>query len=174
MITKYNKKDVDKFLKESNGIEGVFTVQALKDAIKAWDYLKMKSFLTPEVILGVHHILMKNLNPDIAGFWRNCDVWIGGQKKKFVSVQLIEKDIEHWISLITYPKIQKELDPDKYTRHMHVLFEGIHPFIDGNGRTGRLIYLWHRMQLGLPIHIIHADIEEGRKEQWEYYQWFRN
>lgn len=32
---------------------------------------------------------------------------------------------------------------------MHVAFEKLHPFMDGNGRTGRALWAWHMKQLGL-------------------------
>lgn len=46
-------------------------------------------------------------------------------------------------------------------------FEKIHPFEDGNGRVGRMLYNINRLNAGLDLHIIH----EG-KEQIEYYKWF--
>jgi hypothetical protein len=51
----------------------------------------------------------------------------------------------------------------------HVAFETIHPFVDGNGRIGRILMNWQRLQEGLPILIIH----EG-PEQMEYYKWFKS
>ena len=170
---KYKTEDIEKFLKESNAIEQEFSVIALKDALKAWDYLKTKSFLTLEVILGVHHLLARHIDPDIAGQWRNCDVWIGGHKKTFVSVQLIEEDIASAISSMEMNDKLPTDDLEEFTKQSHIEFEEIHPFQDGNGRTGRLIYLWHRMKLGLPIHIIHADWDKGGNEQKNYYSWFK-
>lgn len=60
----------------------------------------------------------------------------------------------------------KEVD-SAHAKLVHVEFEDLHPFPDGNGRTGRILYNWHRIQLGLPVHVIH----EG-DEQYDYYQWF--
>ena len=55
------------------------------------------------------------------------------------------------------------------TKMIHVIFEKIHPFRDGNGRVGRILYNIHRLLVGLPIHIIHEGVE-----QMEYYKWFEN
>jgi len=57
---------------------------------------------------------------------------------------------------------------EERSKQIHVAFEDIHPFVDGNGRVGRILYNIHRIKLGLPIHIIH----EG-EEQKEYYKWFK-
>jgi Fic family protein len=51
-------------------------------------------------------------------------------------------------------------------KEAHIEFEYIHPFVDGNGRVGRMVYNAHRLLLGQPIHII----EESEKN--EYYKWF--
>jgi len=174
-----NKKTKDKaiieFLKESNAIEDVHGEDALVDAYKAWSYLSDKSFLTPEVIMGGHHFLMANLRPDIAGFWRNCDVWIGGHKKKFISVQLIEDEVRQFCEALNLkaPLLAPKDYAEETTKQLHIRFEDIHPFEDGNGRIGRMIYLWHRLKLGLPVHIIHADWPKVDGEQKRYYDWFK-
>jgi Fic family protein len=171
---KYTQKEVDIFLKESNKIEREDSKVAFEDAQKAWDYLKTKEFLTPEIILGTHHLLMRNLRPDIAGFWRTCDVWIGGVMKPFTTVKMIEKRMKNFCTMVNTKLLEIEPDVlDQLTKDAHVRFEDLHPFEDGNGRTGRLIYLWHRQKLGLPIHIIHADWPKDKGEQMRYYQWFR-
>ena len=59
-------------------------------------------------------------------------------------------------------------DRTAHCKRTHIDFEQLHPFEDGNGRVGRILYNIHRVTLGLPIHIIH----EG-EEQMEYYKWFK-
>jgi Fic family protein len=41
--------------------------------------------------------------------------------------------------LIDYPKMIHNMHPVSVVAVFHLLFEGIHPFIDGNGRTGGLV-----------------------------------
>jgi Fic family protein len=46
----------------------------------------------------------------------------------------------------SYPQNQKKMHPVELAARVHIDFVGIHPFIDGNGRTARLL-----MNLELPI-----------------------
>lgn len=171
-IKKYKVKDVKEFLIQSNAIEGVYGAKPYKDALTAWNFLSKQKIITPAVILRVHKLLMKNLRPDIAGFWRHCDVFIGGQKKKFYSVQTIEFDMKIFCMAGIIGTMALE-DLERFAKDEHIKFEDLHPFEDGNGRVGRLLYLWRRLNLDLPIHIIHADYDEDESEQREYYKWFR-
>jgi Fic family protein len=68
--------------------------------------------------------------------------------------------------LMDYPKVIHNMHPVVVAAVFHLLFEGIHPFIDGNGRTGRLLLNFELIKQGFPpININFAD----RKK---YYQTF--
>ncbi len=69
---------------------------------------------------------------DLWGKWRDCDVWIGG--KKAPSPEEVPKMMRLWLAV----------HHDKTAWQAHNEFEWAHPFVDLNGRTGRLIWL-HRM-----------------------------
>ena len=156
-----DNKKIKEFLKESNYIEREYGELALKDAIKAWDFAyKNKDNINLSVILEIHNILMKNLNPRIAGRLRTCSVRIGAQVKLFVNLQLLEEDLKKFIK--EYNSLTKG-SPKK----AHIHFEDIHPFEDGNGRVGRILMLAHRINLGLPILVIKES------EKYDYYEWFQ-
>lgn len=173
MKAKYTKKQVEEFLRESNAIEGVFSDEMLQNALKAWRYLARQKELTPGVIVETHRLLMANsgLEEKYIGKIRDCDVFIGGRAG--LSPHLIRDALRSWIRDVeTSVKI-----PGKDGKHIkldHITFEEIHPWADGNGRTGRMFMNWARMQAGLPILIIHADWPKEGGEQAEYYQWFKN
>ena len=165
------KKEID-FLRESNYIEQEYSVEAFDDSVKAWQYaVKNTNNIDINYILTIHYLLMSRLNKKIAGKFRNCNVFIGGIKKEFLSTHKIEYDIENWINdtQITSSTLKK----DKAIRRIiamedHVKFENIHPFTDGNGRVGRILYNIELLQLNLPIHIIREGVE-----QYDYYKWFK-
>lgn len=172
-MKKIDLKKLKEFVRESNAIESVYDEQSFKDAMSAWNFLKTKKYLTPETILEVHRKIMRKLRPDIAGWWRNCDVWIGGKCKGFISVSLIKEDVSNFCQYLTLSSQNDIVSPEMIIKNTHIRFENIHPFEDGNGRVGRLIMLWHRIQYGLPIEVIHADYDIGGEEQKNYYKWFR-
>ena len=87
------------FLDHSNRIEREYSNEALEDAIIAWEYIKdldIQCQFTINTILHVHYLLMKRLRPAIAGKVRNCDLWIGGKKRKFVSKIVLYDLLKRW------------------------------------------------------------------------------
>ena len=162
--------EIRECLKESNAIEGVYSEKALEDAMSAWQYIMKRDVLFDKEILELHRILMQSLRPDIAGKYRTCSVWIGGQLKKYLGLEFIQCQMSDFINLMLESyKLETIEEKEIACKQAHVFFENCHPFEDGNGRLGRILYNWHRLKLGLPLHIIH----EG-DEQRSYYQWFAN
>lgn len=161
------ENDLEEFLRESNAIEKEFSEEALEDAKKAWKFAMQQETITDLVVLEIHRILMQRLRPDIAGKWRNRDVWIGGSRKKYTDESLLLWELRNALMGMWTSKFMETKIPFRLTAKSHIMFEECHPFEDGNGRTGRILYNWHRLQLKLPIHVIHTG-----KEQQEYYSWF--
>jgi Fic family protein len=166
-MRKPTAKQVEEFLRESNAIEGVYDIDSLKQAKLAWKYLMTQKVLTPAVILDTHKILMlhQNLQPNHKGYFRDCEVTVGGTYG--LNWGKIPEAIESWCKDVAISlKIPGE--DGKHFKIDHITYEHIHPFVDGNGRTGRLFLNWERLKAGLPLLIIHEGFE-----QYEYYKWFR-
>ena len=165
---KQHSKIILDFLRESNYIEKEYSEEAFEDAVKAWEYMEKQSELTLMVILKTHKILLKRLDPVIAGKLRSCDVSVGGKTKRYIGVSDIVNRLSRLFNMIPLEPCPEKKFNEKYAKEAHVMFEDIHPFRDGNGRVGRIIYNWNRQKLGLPIHVIHEGAEQS-----EYYKWFK-
>lgn len=152
-------KKVQDFLRESNAIEDVYDQQSLWQAEAAWEYLVAQKIITPTVVLQTHKILMafQPLAADEKGQFRKIPVWVGGREG------IPWQDIPIQINLWCNQTNKSPLTP----KTLHVEYEKIHPFVDGNGRTGRMFLNWTRLQRKLPILVIKAS------ERWKYYDWFR-
>lgn len=152
------------FLLESNLIESEHSIEAWEDAIKAWEYALTVKEMRLRNVLKIHEILMHRLNPRIAGKIREVDVWVGGRMG--MTPKKLKKELHKYfngIEVLPGPNLVED-----FCRISHVEFENIHPFEDGNGRTGRILYNWQRINYQLPIHVIHHG-----HEQQEYYRWFK-
>mgnify|MGYP001325756166 CR=1 FL=1 len=159
-------KNIELFLLESNKIEGVYDEDSLKQAKLAWKYLMTQKTLTVGVILKTHKILMlhQKLRPNEKGYFRTCEVMIG--QRFGLSWFKIKNVINEWLDDVKV-SIKIPGEDGKHIKNDHIEYERIHPFVDGNGRTGRLFYQWERLKSGLPIVIIYE------KDRQEYYKWFK-
>ena len=166
------------FLQQSNYIENEPSGQALDDAVEAWRYIISKPTLNKGRILHVHSMLMQtrpNIPLSLIGHFRKPvgnltgNVQVGGHTK--LDWKLVPKQIEQWIInandlVLNGQKEDREFLKDMIIRQ-HVKFENIHPFIDGNGRIGRILMNWSMVKLGFEVKVI---MEE---DKFEYYQWFK-
>jgi len=170
--------EVSYFLEQSNWIEREYSERSMKDAEKAWTWIdKQKRDIKVSDVLRVHNYLLKNINPRIAGKFRECDVWIGGDCKRFISSNLLKCEVANFckdfnkLSCMRGAVGLKEL-----VKSNHIMFERIHPFEDGNGRVGRIFYNLLRLRVGLPVDVIRGwakNETEFHPQQKAYYYWFR-
>jgi len=100
--------------------------------------------ITEELILGIHTRLMNGIisNP---GKYRNHNVRILGAHVNLVNWQKIPEKLKEYIGEVSNP----EDDVISLLAGSHAKFEQIHPFSDGNGRTGRILLLAQALSAGL-------------------------
>ena len=116
---------------------------------EAFDYVcelvKERVPMSESVIKQIHYLVLADKKDD-RGVYRRVPVRIMGAQHEPVQPYLIEPKMEqmmHDFAASTEHIVTK-------LAQFHIEFEGIHPFIDGNGRTGRLLVNLELMKAGLP------------------------
>ena len=124
---------------------------------EAFDYVrqlvKENAPLSERVIREIHYLVLADKKDD-RGVYRRIPVRIMGAQHETAQPYLIQPKMEQL--LLDYANSSEHI-VTKLAR-FHIEFEGIHPFIDGNGRTGRLLVNLELMKAGYPpIDIKYTD-----------------
>ncbi|MGP4116167.1 Fic family protein [Levilactobacillus zymae] len=98
-----------------------------------------------------------------AGVYRVVNVWPNGlQNHPYVAPTDIRPQMDQLMDWSN--ENQNKLHPVIYAADLHQKFVSIHPFIDGNGRTARLLMNFALAQAGYPV----INVQPGRKERYDY------
>ncbi len=131
-----------------------------KDAILfIEDLVKESNLLNEYDIKLIHSLILKNIDKQNAGRYRQANVIISGAIHKPPNFFNIQESMENFISW--YKLNYKNLHLIELSAMVHIKFVGIHPFIDGNGRTARLLMNLELMKSGFPPLIIKVEDRLG-------------
>lgn len=148
---------------------------------KAFDFIgklvgKKIGDITEGTILGIHSIILEKIDYANAGRYRNVPVRIAGSRVTLPNAMKIPDLMKEFIGWLH----GENNDVIKLAADAHFKFVTIHPFIDGNGRTARLLMNLVLMQKGYPPAIIRKEdrnayiqaIEKGqlKKDLSDYYK----
>ncbi len=137
-----------------------------KNLARVIDYVRVKAVekeINKETILLLHQMLLGGINDEVAGRFRAKGEYVRVGAHIAPAPEHVERMIE---AVITgYTSDLSAYFFDKIAK-FHLDFETIHPFIDGNGRIGRVIINYQLQRLGFP-QIIVRD-----REKQDYYQAF--
>lgn len=111
------------------------------------DLVREKTPLTESIIKQIHSLILV-AEPQDRGVYRKLPVRILGANHTPPQPYLVPKQMEDL--MINYKKWIKTKNIVEVVSLLHLNFEFIHPFIDGNGRTGRLLVNLVLMQNGFP------------------------
>ena len=165
-------------LRETDMVLSGLTIaqKPLKDHIEAVGHKEAFEFiqglikdqvpLSESIIKQIHYLVLADKKDD-RGVYRKVPVRIMGAKHESVQPYLIQPKMEQLLE--SYINSTEHIIPR--LARFHIEFEGIHPFIDGNGRTGRLLVNMELMKAGYPpIDIKFSDRVAYYKAFDEYYE----
>lgn len=96
--------------------------------------------VTPDAVRAMHEVLMKGQDRHTPGRWRTDPVWIGTGNESPAHAEFVGPDARHIPALmddLSWFARRGDIQPLVLVAVAHAQFETIHPFSDGNGRTGR-------------------------------------
>ncbi|MBO4345119.1 MAG: Fic family protein [Victivallales bacterium] len=146
-------------------------VQALQYALARRETLP----LCNRLLLETHAVLLEGMRgaDKSPGEFRRSQNWIGGQGCSLREARYVPPNVEDMqdamYALEAFMNAETTLDPLVCAALVHYQFETIHPFLDGNGRIGRLLillYLIERKLISKPILYVSYFL---KRNQIEYY-----
>lgn len=125
-------------------------IELIKDIAKP--YIEINE----RIIKEIHAIILHGIDKENAGKYRDVSVMIVGSKHTPPQSLLIPPLMEQFIE--TYKKMKADLvHPVIISAFLHDELVKIHPFIDGNGRTSRLLMNLQLLAYGYPIANLKGD-----------------
>jgi Fic family protein len=147
-----------------------------QDAIEYIESLAQKQQTFGEwEIRQIHSLIVRKIDPNEAGSYRSLDVRAAGTEYVYPPHYLLPElmaEFAQWLN----SKSAQALHPVLYAAEAHYRFVSIHPFRDGNGRTGRLLMNLLLLRAGYPIAIISTQhrqdyieslVSGQRSKDWE-------
>ena len=105
--------------------------------------------LDENTVKDIHALLMENILP--GGIYRNVEVRISGAQHKPPAPSEMYRQVKDFYADLPY---KAEMNAMELAAWTHAEFVKIHPFVDGNGRTSRMIMNYQLMTAGfLPVSI---------------------
>ena len=143
-----------------------------------------KYSISTRLILGIH----KKLIPSSTGYRKRQNAIMNQRTEEVIYTPPPATDInrllQNWENFVNVKDKDPHLDPLIRCALAHYQFEAIHPFMDGNGRTGRILMVLQLVQEGLLTHPVlyisgflnkrHSDyyknlLDVTRNRNWEQY-----
>ena len=119
------------------------------------DLLVGKEDITKRNLLEVHRLVLKSIDNENSGKYRNVPVRISGSEHVPPQPFLVDKMMEDFF--IHYERQKRILHPVLLAAEMHERLVTIHPFVDGNGRTSRLLMNFILLKNGYTLTILKGD-----------------
>lgn len=143
-----------------------------KDAIDYIESLAKRSLkdLTRTDILNIHNLVLKGINSENAGVYRKVPVYVrlkDGSTHKFCDPLILIDEMDKYFSWLFS---DKTMHPIYIAAEAHTRLVSIHPFVDGNGRTARLLMNLILIHYGYPPAIIKVNQRSDYLDSIENWQ----
>jgi len=131
---------------------------------QAYDYIlsllsdeQKKQPLTQDILLTIHsHVMKSILDETQAGQWRVVPVYIRGSNMTPPPARDVPGLMREWLEWVNGPE-GGQYDAVTRAAIAHHGFEAVHPYVDGNGRVGRLLLNLMLMRDGYPPALVLKD-----------------
>lgn len=128
-----------------------------------YDAAAGKTSVSEKLVKEMHFLILKSIDRENAGAYRKSNVRIAGSRH--TPVEHFEVPAEMGKLMQYYSRQKGLLHPVILAADMHWMLAGIHPFIDGNGRTSRLLMNLILLNTGYTI----ANLKGDANNKLEYY-----
>ena len=161
----------DGYIPKGHNVQEILEVINHRDALRYVETLAEKSpyIISEAELLNLHREILKGINNHYAGKYRNDAVYIrtgSGKIQHFPEWQEVPEQV---IKLLQWLRDHEtHYHPVILASELHYRFVSIHPFIDGNGRTSRLLMNLILLQNGYPMANIKMDNRPAYMEAIEY------
>ncbi|MDI6731074.1 MAG: Fic family protein [Candidatus Margulisbacteria bacterium] len=118
--------------------------------------------ITQNDILNIHALILEGINNKYAGKLRDVEVYISGSPHTCPmpdQIPALMLELSKWM---VERQEKKELHPVRFAAQAHFKLVDVHPFIDGNGRTARLLMNLILMKYGYPIAVFECETEKRK------------
>jgi Fic family protein len=154
--------DLDRFISERE----IFEAKNLARVVSYIDIRAKEQELTLEVMLSLHKMLISNIRDDIAGRFRKEDEYVRVGTHIAPAPKEIQERLQNMLTEYNSHAAEHII---KRIAKLHLEFEYTHPFVDGNGRIGRVLMNYLLIREGyVPINITFVD----RKKYYEAFREF--
>ena len=166
-------------------LDPLVDVNVNRDVADVVNYIRATEFalrrrrelpLCSRLIREMHGVLMEGVRGQekYPGEFRRTQNWIGGAGSTLKNARYVPPNVEDMNAAMSalelYMNAEDTLDPLIRTALVHYQFETIHPFLDGNGRIGRLLitlFLMEQNLLSTPALYISYFLKQNRIEYYD-------
>ena len=123
--------------------------------------------ITEEEIKTIHRLVLRTIDDDNAGVYRDHHVLIAGSAytpPPPTAVPGLMMELSTWLARTDVAPDMKDADahhPVERAAHAHFRLVDIHPFVDGNGRAARLLMNLLLLRAGFPIAVLRNEDRAG-------------